>query len=887
MGNNRVAATPRRPPVRSLLRAKLRPPVPGSHYVRRPRLLELLDELVDEPLTVVVAPAGAGKTSLLAGWAAESALPIAWLSVDDADRDGVQLWSEVVAALETLTPECGDRALVLLRRAGRLDEAVAQLLVDLDARQHSPAVLVIDDVHLVDEDDAVAGSLALFVRHLPVWLRVVLASRRVPKLPLDRLRAQGRLGELHFTELRFSPTEAKELLAGLAPTLSTEAIAAAADRADGWAASLQLAALAARSLRAQPAFDAPRIDDGALVQDYVFHEVLVAEAPEVVDALFDLSVVERANSSLAVALTGRSDAGELLLRAEARGIFVTRIGPEGSFAMHSLVRTVLMDELARRSPERLAQRHLRAARWFEEAGEVPLALDHLLAAGQPRDALRLLAAEHANVYDTGREATIARTIAAIPSSAAAADLQSMIEFAWCHLLVNRRRFLEIVEQTTWLAGQSEPDEALRARLTMLQSIAATVYGRWTESGALARQAMRDLGQGWWRDPLGRFGWNMVAREVALTERWDDARDDVREAELALSRDPERRVTFEGTRALGAALAGRPLEALRVAAGVRHAASVSDMTILRAELATAEAVAHRELGDHVRARDELEALAAAPADTMAFCRLLAWVELVQASLDEGDYDAAHRAFEDAQAFIEAESFGSDARSWLARVGTRVALAAGDTDDARLWSTQIDDDFWGGVSVARVLLAEGDRRAVIDILDTAAPRSVRHEVVVGLLRCRATNAHDDALKHATAAVELAAAHGILQTVASEGAELLELVEQTAWRAPPPWMDRLRRLAVTTRGDPVLGRRDPDALTDRERDVLRFLPSRLTLGEIASELYVSVNTLKFHLKIIYRKLGVTSRAEAAEVARRSTMVGRPILTPPTRSTPRVTGR
>jgi DNA-binding NarL/FixJ family response regulator len=178
--------------------------------------------------------------------------------------------------------------------------------------------------------------------------------------------------------------------------------------------------------------------------------------------------------------------------------------------------------------------------------------------------------------------------------------------------------------------------------------------------------------------------------------------------------------------------------------------------------------------------------------------------------------------------------------------------------------------------------------MDILDTTVPRSVRHEVVLGLLRCRAATAHDEALKYATAAVELAAAHGILQTVASEGAELLELVEQAAWRAPPPWMDRLRRLAVTTRGDPLLGRRDPDVpLTDRERDVLRFLPSRLTLREIANELYVSVNTLKFHLKIIYRKLGVTSRAEAAEVARRSTVVGRPILTSPTRSTPRVTGR
>ena len=167
----------------------------------------------------------------------------------------------------------------------------------------------------------------------------------------------------------------------------------------------------------------------------------------------------------------------------------------------------------------------------------------------------------------------------------------------------------------------------------------------------------------------------------------------------------------------------------MAAGVRHAASVSGMTILRTELATAEAVAHRELGDHDRARDELEALATAPAETMAFCRLLASLELVQACLDEGDLDAARRGFEEAQAFVDAESFGPDACSWLARVGTLVAIAAGDIDDARRWSAQIDDDFWGGVSVARVHLAEGEREAAIDVLDTAVPRCVRHEVVLG--------------------------------------------------------------------------------------------------------------------------------------------------------------
>ena len=261
---------PRNSGLTPLLRAKLRPPVVGAHYVRRPRLLELLDDVANGPLTVVVAPAGAGKTSVVAGWTAErSAMPIAWLSLDDGDRDGAQFWSGVIAAMETVKPGCGEAASSLLRRPGPVSDAVGQLLVDLESGDSSPAVLVIDDVHLVDDDDDIADSLAFFEHHLPAWLHLVLVSRRTPKLRLDRLRARGQVGELRFDELRFSPGEAKELLRRLAPSLSEEGVDLATVRADGWAASLQLAALAARSRRAQDALEALSIDDGDLVHDYV------------------------------------------------------------------------------------------------------------------------------------------------------------------------------------------------------------------------------------------------------------------------------------------------------------------------------------------------------------------------------------------------------------------------------------------------------------------------------------------------------------------------------------------------------------------------------------------------------------------------------------------
>ena len=273
-----------------------------------------------------------------------------------------------------------------------------------------------------------------------------------------------------------------------------------------------------------------------LVDDYVWREVLAAEDSELVEALLDVAVADVIDPSLARALTGREDADRLLARAEARGLFVARLGTEGWFAVHSLVRSALLAELGRRSPTRLAEQHARAARWFEDAGEVPAALEHWLLAGRHREALRLLAIKHAELYDTGREATIQRTSRPAPELAAA-DVESMLEFAWCHLLVDRRRFLELVEQATWWADRSPLDETLRARLTMLRSIAATMSGDWLEGKALAERAMGDLGEAWWRDPLGRFGWNMVARTWALSECWNDTGDDVREADLALSPRP--------------------------------------------------------------------------------------------------------------------------------------------------------------------------------------------------------------------------------------------------------------------------------------------------------------------------------------------------------------
>jgi LuxR family maltose regulon positive regulatory protein len=365
---------------------------------------------------------------------------------------------------------------------------------------------------------------------------------------------------------------------------------------------------------------------------------------------------------------------------------------------------------------------------------------------------------------------------------------------------------------------------------------------------------------------------MIVRPLALSEQWDDNDDVVRHAEVELMRDAERRLSFEGTRACGTALAGRPVDALRIAAGVRHAAAVTNMSILHTELAVAEALAHRELGDRSRGVAQLEVLADTPAEAMLYCRVLAMIELAHDHLDAGGLDEAWARFGEAQALVESARFGPDVHNWLARVATRLCVADGDLVPARRWAEQIDDPFWRGIGVARVQLAAGDRAGSAAALDTTVSRCPRHSVVSGLLRAHVVDDHEEAMKHAESAIELAAEHGMLQTVVAEGPQAVEFAERAGWRVPADWLDRLRRTIAEIRVQPSPHRAEPiEPLTDRERDVLRFLPSRLTVREIADELYVSVNTLKFHLKVIYRKLGVSSRAEAAEVARRMMSIHR----------------
>jgi LuxR family maltose regulon positive regulatory protein len=304
-----------------------------------------------------------------------------------------------------------------------------------------------------------------------------------------------------------------------------------------------------------------------------------------------------------------------------------------------------------------------------------------------------------------------------------------------------------------------------------------------------------------------------------------------------------------------------------------------------ELALAEAITARELDHREAARGAAEDLAMTPAYPDPIVQLVAQLELVRLRMDAGDLETAGTQLDAADAMhadLARPGRGNGMRGTtlsdmsacdlVARAGVDLALATDDPTTALRWSAKVSDTFWSPTYAAKILLARGRLDEAADAMRRAVPRCPRHEVISGLLLARVLAREDRTAASETivGTLDLAARHAMLRTVAAEGAPVMELIELAAWRVPTTWMDRLRHamVPVWTGQD---AQRPIDDLTDREREVLRLLPSRLTLSEVASELYVSQNTVKFHVRAIYRKLGAASRAEAVDAARQMRLLPR----------------
>ena len=403
----------------ALLATKLYVPRPHPGFVVRPRLVDRLDQGLTRDLILVCAPAGSGKTALLADWAGRGQRPVAWLSLDGGDNDPARFWRHTAAALERVRPGIGGRVGPLLGPPAppSFEGLVTALINELAAPPAvDEAVLVLDDYHLIDAQPVHAG-LTFLLEHLPPGLHLVLASRSDPPLPLPRLRARGQLAELRAADLRFTAEEADALLREAAGGgLPGTAVAALTTRTEGWAAGLQLAALSLRGQADVTEFVATFSGSHRYVLDYLAGEVLDRQTAQVREFLLDTSVLERLSGELCDAVTGRSGGQAMLEAIERANLFLVPLDEvRGWWRYHQLFADLLRARVLQEQPGRVPALHRAAAGWHEAHGLADDAVRHAVAAGDMSWAARLIEQYFDAVYLTGESATLQRWLAQLPA----------------------------------------------------------------------------------------------------------------------------------------------------------------------------------------------------------------------------------------------------------------------------------------------------------------------------------------------------------------------------------------------------------------------------------------------------------------------------------------
>jgi LuxR family maltose regulon positive regulatory protein len=908
-----------------LVETKLYPPQLRRSLVARPRLSGRLGRGGESRLVLISAPAGFGKTTLLAEWlaATPTGRSVAWLSLDESDSQPASYWTYLITALQAAVPGVGASALPLLQSAQAPIETVLTMVVNELSGVPDDIYLVLDDYHLVDNPDIQAG-MTFLLEHLPPRAHLVVSTREDPALPLGRLRASGELLEVRAADLRFTLDEATAYLNDVTGLdLAASDIAALEGRTEGWIAALQLAALSMRGRDDLTGFIAGFAGDDRHIVDYLVEEVLGRQPTDVRGFLVQTSILDRLTGPLCDAVTTRRGGKAMLESLDRANLFVVPLDDSRRwYRYHHLFADVLLAHLLDEQPDRVATLHRRASQWYEQHGEPSQAIRHALAAGDAERAADLVELAIPELRRARQEATIRGWLDAIPDELV--RVRPVLAVGFIGALMSDGEFegvedrLRDVERWleptgdrggTWAppAGTVVVDEGefrrlpgviemYRAALTLVGGDAPATIGH-------AQRAIQRASEG---DDLTRAG----ASALLGLALW--GRGDLEAAHRAYA------VAAEGLRrtghiadVLGCSITladlritqGRLGEALRTYERALRLAADHDGAVLRgtADMYVGMSQIACERDDLPAATGHLLRAEELGEHTWLPQNPYRWrVAMARVREAEGDLDGALALLEEAQRVYMGD-FSPNVRpipAWRARV----LAARGRLGEALAWARErglsADDDLsylreFEHITLARVLLARHrerrsesaahDAARLLRRLLQAAEAGERTGSVIEILALQALadDARGDrpgALAALERALTLAEPEGYVRVFAGEGPAMASLLRRVA-RQRTGW-DYVRRLLDAGRhagGDAPAGRAAPagqrlvDPLSERELDVLRLLGSDLDGPDIARELTVSLNTLRTHTKSIYAKLGVNSRRAAVRQAAELNLLSR----------------
>jgi LuxR family transcriptional regulator, maltose regulon positive regulatory protein len=841
----------------------------------------MLDRAVTKRVTVISAPPGSGKTSLLRAWTDRSTdlRRVAFVSVDRDEQDGQRFWGAVLDAIR-------GRARETVGLDG--DEVVDGVLSEL-AEQLEPVVLIIDDLHELKSADALA-QLQRLLATLPSSARVVLSSRRDPPTRLHKLRLADEIAEIRAGDLHFTERETRELLAASAIGLSDAGAAALYERTEGWAAGLRLAVISLSEHPDPERFVADFSGTDRAIGEYLMAEMLERQPGDVQSMLLRTSVVDRMNGELADLLAGRSGSEQMLLELEDANAFVVALDAQRTwFRYHHLLADFLRLELRRTLADEVPDLHRRAAQWFADRGEVVDAVRHTVAAGDWPDAARLVADHSFSWVLDGQARTIDAVLQAFPEGASADHPDLALAHAAAEL--NHGRLEEAAAQLA--LAESHLESAAPARRRLEVAIASLRLGLARRSGRFSEvieqvnlldASIADDSN----DPIAMDGElrAVTLLNLGIVETWSRRFDD---AERHLSE--------------GAALAqaiGRPY--LEVACRAHRVFPTTLVSLASARERGRQAVALAErhgLGDRPILAPALGAVAfwaiwTGDVDEGESALRRAW-EVAEPQIDPAAAvllhmvtGQLHAARGQHQAALEALAAGAQAQSrltgahalatpvvgWLAATQARLGMP----DEARktLTGFSAEPGPMGFIYNARavICMAEEDPAGALDVLrdlpDLTPLTGPAFTLVETHLLAGIAHLQLGEQRAAVAAAEAALAAAepdrlIFPFALTEAADLLDAVPRHATAHGALLADIADLLRGTSAPSTDReGLSQPEALSPSELRVLRYLPTNLTRPEIARELYVSINTVNTHIRNIYSKLGARDRSAAVRRAR-----------------------
>jgi LuxR family maltose regulon positive regulatory protein len=884
--------------------------------VLRPRLVELLDKGLTAgcKLTLLSAPAGFGKTTLVSEWLAGCRLPVAWLSLDEGDNDPVSFLVYFVSALQTIAANIGAGLLSVLQspQPPPVESVLTALLNEIAALPHN-FVLVLDDYHVIDSKP-VDQLLAFLFEHLPPQMHLVIATREDPDLPLARLRARGQLTELRAAGLRFTPAEAAEFLNHMMGLdLSPENITALETRTEGWVAGLQMAALSMQGHHDASGFIQSFTGSHRFILDYLVEEVLQRQPERVSSFLLHTSILDQICGPLCDAVTGQRDGKEMLKIIERGNLFAIPLDHQRQwYRYHHLFADVLQEYLIGTQPEQLPILHRRASEWYEKNGLLHDAIRHALAA---RDFERAAALVELAIPETrrnrrGAAITELGWLKALPDELIRFRPVLCVDYAYALFGAGEVEGVEpwLRDAERWLnttpgtAGMVVGDEDQFRRLP---GLIALLRAAWTlargDMPATAENARRVLALAPEDDHLMLGG---AASQLGLVA-W--AGGDL-DAACRMIADGMQHVRLAGyiSSAIGASIT---LADIQIAQGRLHEAMTTYERGLQwaeepgapvqrgaADMYVGMSALHYEHNDlqtamqHLLTSQALGELAGMPQNPYRWCAAMARIRQAQ-----GDLDGALDLLDQAGRLYDG-NFSPNVRPLVTRKA-RLWLAQGRLGEALGWAREqglsVDNELgylqeFDHITLVRLLLVlyQGDHasRTLQDatgllerLLKAAQERGGNGSVIeILVLQALAYHAQHDlpsALQPLQKALTLAEPQGYVRMFVDEGSSMMQLLrEASARKIMPGYTGRLladleaqpaRDSGASSLPTPLAVQPLTEPLSQRELEVLRMFKTELSGPEIARELVIALSTVRTHTKSIYNKLNVNDRRAAVKRA------------------------